>query len=650
MNGKQAVAECMVFCCVLLGAGPPALAAPPLFSVPEGCDDRVVVAYYADCACRVDDGELEDVEVEVGKSASRNAVAKNAPLEPPAGDFESCAGLVMPDGLVAERLHSCETIAQVQALFLGDKGDGLAEILQDALVVTRADGGKLTTEDLRSLEKAGLDEFEPVCSITFMGDTSASLTGMDWWQLVETGASDAVHHVQEKLSHESADTPPRIAVIDSGVDPIVGQGLLQEGWAFPACSKEQCWLIDEQGHGTSVAYLALEQAGSLADIVSIRVLDDKGVGSQKDLAIGILKAVELGADILNLSLAWPADVTRDDDGFPGYVAFAFAAATSAGVKSFVAAGNRCTFDPEGSCGRFQPAVAPEVLGEYPLDIVAVSGVTPWGTPSSQAVGGDEVDVWAPSEFICSRTSPGPTVEESWHRMSGTSFAVPQVSGSLALLQAWRATTELSFSDDELVKALLNSGEKNVTQPNLLDLCAAFKALGNPIPECEAWAGRAAPQDESCFETEANEGMEIKDNGLADDFVHPDLSGQGFWCEQQEIHAQPDNPPCTSCDYCRRETGDADLTLELNLRQVCVSFPHLYLRLTFEDQQYVYLDLGPGDFDGHPVRHVSVTFPEGNWPEVEEVWLMVGNENHWAGAPLLDIGVVNDSERQVTRCD
>ncbi len=645
----------------LLSLGQAAPAAEQTLTIPEGCDRTEVVAYSPAAACFG------------GDNTSSDSSDGTCPVHDLRG----------PEGFAIKTLYERDTLENVAQNVQERVAGPLLKYLAGSVSVTRSDGEELTDKDLLMLLDAGLEDLAPVCYVAAMGTSGEEARpGYDYdfegrledrWHMIETGALDVITFLRE-VEQVQPVIRPIIAVLDSGVAPtsLLEPVLLEKGWSSldGSANGNSSWLSDPQGHGTSVAYLAADSAGGFADILSIRVLDDQGVGSQKALAAGIVEALAMDADVLNLSLAWPMDEARDDLGFPWYLAAAFAAATAKDVEVFVAAGNRCSFDPDAACPRLLPAAAPETWtdgdGEiHPIRIVAAGGLDPEGFASSQAVDPEDDQLLAPSEFICSLTSSS-TVGESWHRLSGTSFAAPQVSGSFALLKAWQSGTAARATDDDVLEALFADSTGFLQPGHHLNLCAAAAALGSVVPDCVAWQGLGAPEPGACHEDDPVEKVKnlfADMQGQADEpvswsfysngsvsasFVPPDLAGQAPWCQEQTIREQPDNPPCTSCDYCREDVSP-QLQLELNLRQVTVAFPLLYLRLTMEDTgEYVYVSLADAAVGSGPGQHLTVTLDGADWGEISEVWLMVGTPTQWYGQPLLNTGTVNS--RMVVRCD
>jgi hypothetical protein len=212
-----------------------------------------------------------------------------------------------------------------------------------------------------------------------------------------------------------------IAVVDTGVDPDhpFFAGRLLPGLDLiggDADSREERDLLDNDGdglfdegygHGTFIAGLALAAAPE-ALILPVRVLDSDAVGDSATVAMGIVMAVDLGADIVNLSLGatLPMEVIRE----------AMKYADERGVPVVVAAGNEAD-------QLLYPARYALALAVTATDLLGVAA--PFTNFGSQA------DLAAPGMDLA-----GPVPADSgapFARWSGTSFAAPLVSGSLALV-------------------------------------------------------------------------------------------------------------------------------------------------------------------------------------------------------------------------
>ena len=117
---------------------------------------------------------------------------------------------------------------------------------------------------------------------------------------------------------------------------------------------------DRNGHGTFVAgtiaedtnnHLALTGLAYGAHIMPVRVLDSQGEGDAATIAEGVRFAVDRHAQVINISLEFPSDVTAGD--IPELIE-ALRYAHRRGVVVVAAAGN------EGHAAIAYPARAPDV--------------------------------------------------------------------------------------------------------------------------------------------------------------------------------------------------------------------------------------------------------------------------------------------------
>jgi len=205
-----------------------------------------------------------------------------------------------------------------------------------------------------------------------------------------------------------------IAVLDVGVEacPSLTEGnitridLTEEGSSAATAPKNP--------HATAVAaILAGNMAGKegispALDIMSIKVLNDAGVGDSFTLAKGIMEAVQRGAPVINLSLG-----SRGDS---AVVRQAVDYAIQRGTVIVAAAGN------EGTDGVSYPA-------KYD-GVVAVTAVDAAGNRLDFANRGVEVDLAAPGLGVLAQYSTGKAFN-----FSGTSAAVPFVAGAIAGLMS-----------------------------------------------------------------------------------------------------------------------------------------------------------------------------------------------------------------------
>ncbi|MCG3133061.1 MAG: Subtilisin E [Planctomycetes bacterium] len=165
---------------------------------------------------------------------------------------------------------------------------------------------------------------------------------------------------------------------------------------------------DFVGHGTFVAGLILAAAPD-AEILPIRVLDDEGNGGIPALVRGIDKAVELGADVINLSMVVPS--------MSGALEEAIDDAIAAGVTIVCAAGNSAS-------GPFSDS--------YLRDrSIVVSACTDSLTIPAWAPNLSLVEVFAPGVGIVGPV--GGDTADSYGTWDGTSFSCAFVAAAAALV-------------------------------------------------------------------------------------------------------------------------------------------------------------------------------------------------------------------------
>jgi thermitase len=208
-----------------------------------------------------------------------------------------------------------------------------------------------------------------------------------------------------------------VAVIDSGVclnHPDL-QGRLVQGYDFVQNDNDPS---DVFGHGCGVAGVIAANANNgigiagvapNAQIMPLRVLDERGLGSYSNIASAIIYAADNGANIINLSLAGSTNSVILEQ--------AVAYAVSRGIVVIAAAGNF------NSPNTFYPAAYPSVIAVGSVDVNLQR--------SSFSNYGSFVDVYAPGRDILATSMNG-----DYALNSGTSFAAPIVAGLTAMSQAF----------------------------------------------------------------------------------------------------------------------------------------------------------------------------------------------------------------------
>ncbi len=252
----------------------------------------------------------------------------------------------------------------------------------------------------------------------------------------------------------------RIAVIDSGVarHPLLADRLIPGGDYVAGGNG----LADCEGHGTAVAGIAAAAAdpgtgfaglAPAAEVIAIRQSSATYVTTRSDgtevpagdtntLARAIVRAVGLGADVINISEV--ACVPAQRAGATGAaVQAAVRYAAQRDVVIVVAAGNRGAGGASGGsrCPVDSGTDTVVLPAWYDEDVLAVASVAPDGTASQFGIRAPWIDVAAPGERVVSLApegagltdkSSGPTQQGA---LQGTSFAAPVVAGLAALIRA-----------------------------------------------------------------------------------------------------------------------------------------------------------------------------------------------------------------------
>ncbi|MBW1600445.1 S8 family serine peptidase, partial [Streptomyces sp. JJ38] len=286
-----------------------------------------------------------------------------------------------------------------------------------------------------------------------------------------------------------------VGVVDSGVDGrhpeltgAVGEGTelvtVRSAEEFRR-QRPQAPDLDCDGHGTAVAGLIAASRGGEpritgvapgARIHPVRIVGGVESTTENTLAAGIDAAVDAGARVLNLSFALPVD--REP------VREAVRRAVAADVVVVAAAGNEGTTDVP-----MYPAAYDGVL--------AVGAVDARGEPVEQSNQADWVDIAAYGESEIAPASGG----SGYQRVSGTSFAAPQVAGAAALVRSRFP----GLSAEETVRRLTGSAapvggpDDPRTGAGLVDPFAALTHLGDSDGVADAGDGaipvQALPEEE-----------------------------------------------------------------------------------------------------------------------------------------------------------
>lgn len=292
----------------------------------------------------------------------------------------------------------------------------------------------------------------------------------------------------------------KIAVVDTGVNkyhPMM-QGAVTKQINIPKKYGVECDIQDGNGHGSHVATtiagrpvtfdsLLLEKQVTLygaapeAEIFGIKVLDDEGSGQTSWVMEGIEKAVEWGADIINLSLGSIYDGAGQspDSKLIDTITFEY------GKLCCVAAGNSFVNFSIGSPGGSMGALTVASNSIYLPSEGVVSSFSSKGSttdgrikPDISAPGGNLLNV---KESIYAGTS-GELAEEAGEAyigILGTSMATPHVSGAMALLLQAGMKPDRYYIEDLVSQSAKFQHPKDVlTGWGMLDIFKAYQLFSS----------------------------------------------------------------------------------------------------------------------------------------------------------------------------
>ncbi|WP_139491812.1 S8 family peptidase [Brevibacillus dissolubilis] len=259
-----------------------------------------------------------------------------------------------------------------------------------------------------------------------------------------------------------------VAVLDTGVETTHPdlQNRVQGGFNTVDDNTDP---TDRVGHGTHVAGIIAAEAdngigvagvtGKLpVKVLPIKVIGDNGKGNSLTVAKGIDKAVELGADIINMSLGGTGNSKLVEE--------AVKRATAKGVLIICSAGNKGT----------------RTETQFPAlyaDTLTVASVGSTEQSSSFSNYGSAVDIAAPGERILSTY-----VNQDYRYLNGTSMATPLVAGAAALIKythpSW-GPTEIRNALEKTSKDIDKPGFDAATGNGLVQIDAALQYDNQQAP-------------------------------------------------------------------------------------------------------------------------------------------------------------------------
>jgi len=249
----------------------------------------------------------------------------------------------------------------------------------------------------------------------------------------------------------------RIFILDTGIDGKHED--LSGNYESLEAKSDQ----DEKGHGTHCAGIAAAMTNNAigissinpgpeyVSITSIKVLGSFGIGTQRDIINGILKAADAGASVINMSLGGISLDSRQK-AYNEAVVYA----NKRGAIVVVAAGNNNS-DARG----FAPANAEGVITVSAIDTAKNK------SSFSNSVAFIKNKIAAPGVNIYS-TIPG----NQYAAFNGTSMAAPCVSGLIGLMKSIRP----GLTTSEVYEILTQSGTSSLTPETTGPIIHAGRAI------------------------------------------------------------------------------------------------------------------------------------------------------------------------------
>lgn len=279
----------------------------------------------------------------------------------------------------------------------------------------------------------------------------------------------------------------KVAVLDTGVDynhPEINEAILINENEIPNnwidddsngvvddvagydFSNHDAFPQDDNVHGTHVAGIIAAKSFGIAreaKILPVKVLDGAGRGTYSAIIKGILYAVKMKVDIINMSLGGEGEV-------PQAIQDALDVARLEGILVVVAAGNE---------SNNMDVVSSHFHNGHGANILAVAANDESGALTEYSNYGLKVDISAPggtSEKAMMSLSPRALGYE-YIGLSGTSMAAPVVTGVAALVKA----IDSDISGESIKWLLINSGTKStklegkIANPVVIDAWGAVEA-------------------------------------------------------------------------------------------------------------------------------------------------------------------------------
>ena len=229
----------------------------------------------------------------------------------------------------------------------------------------------------------------------------------------------------------SVDELPEIVVgiLDSGIDydhEFLKNRVIRSNYNISSSGNENDEK-DDDGHGSHVAGIVVDNSTSNVKVKGYKVLDSEGYGTISKVALALEYAITDGVNVINMSLGVKGESKEMEE--------AVNSATDAGIVVSVSAGNR----------------GAEAAKNTPAGIencITVSAIDKYDEKPIWANWGNMVDIVAPGVSIYSTY-----MDNGYETLSGTSMSCPFVVAASALL----LSKNPSLNSDEVCGLLEDNG-------------------------------------------------------------------------------------------------------------------------------------------------------------------------------------------------
>ncbi|MBQ9517734.1 MAG: S8 family serine peptidase [Eubacterium sp.] len=291
-------------------------------------------------------------------------------------------------------------------------------------------------------------------SYSSVSSTASSSTSHLSWGGEVIGVDEFV----EKLG-DTADSLPTVTVgiVDSGIDTghsFLKRRIISTGVNYSS-SGEKNSEYDDNGHGTHVAGIVVDNTTDNVKIRGYKCLNKNGYGDESAVCAALIKAVDDGVNVINLSLG------RKDEQEDETLRYLIEDAIDQGVTVCIAAGND----------------AMDAAGYYPANVeaaITVGAVNMTEELCKFSNYGNSVDLLA----------PGSLIESCWPNnqylfLQGTSMAAPFASAASAMVLG----VHPDYTCDDICRLLMRCGRdignSKIPRGRLINISATDSESAEP---------------------------------------------------------------------------------------------------------------------------------------------------------------------------